>query len=234
MRLVLQLATPSPAQQHCQAPEERGSGLDDGQWFMHDCSALEEALPRCSEARSDEMRDKRALGGRDPVHCRNEQGSPAPSVDEMAKCCGQRLGRHRARPFFVGKKGQERMIASPQPAKERSIAKHDASARGSLGSRGADGLRPVEQRAPRVGRIGRRQDDCSAGIVFVAKSAKAIVGPRDRELSASAARHEVAAPNAALILQCLEYVVHGSEATHDALGVRRFACHDSIAIKQGS
>ena len=81
--------------------------------------------------------------------------------------------------------------------------------------------RPLQQRAVRIGRIGGGEEHRLGLVGRLAQRAQQIERRRQRELRRADAADEVAAPDAAALLERLEHVVDGGEAAGDRLGRRR-------------
>ncbi len=126
------------------------------------------------------------------------------------------------------------MSRAPEPPEEIPVAEHDQRAGRALGSRVAAALVDGHSRSAPQAFAGSVAARTTAGAVGVAraKRAQALVGARQRELRAAVTLDEVAAPHAALVLERLEHVVDGGEPARDALGVRRLARDDAVAIEE--
>ena len=95
----------------------------------------------------------------------------------------------------------------------------------------SDALRPVQDRAVGLRRVGGGEHDRGRGVV-VALRAQALDRARQRELRAAEALDEVAAPGDADRLQRRELVVQRGEAAGDALGQHLLAGDDAVALEQ--
>ena len=198
-------------------------------------AALEQAARRRREAGVDEGACEGAARRLHAVDRGDEQGAQR-RRDRRATASAR--ARTRAASDRAGssarKEREEGVVAAAEPAEEGSPSWRTTSApaarcgrRVARRTRATRAARP--RRSPDRSRRGRGASASSRGV---ASRAQALVGPGERELRAAAPLDEVAAPHAALVLQRLEHVVDGGEAAGDALGVRRLARDDAVAIEQ--
>ena len=178
------------------------------------------------EARLDEQGQRVALDDRPPVEALDREPAAAIRSDPADEG-----GERRAEPVAVGVAERQQRPAAALDVEHGLTAEEDDVRAGDARGPRRGALRPRQDAAVRLCRIGGRQDERLV-VVEVAQLPEALDGAGKRELGPAEPFDEVAAAAGADGLERLQLSVHGAVPAGDPLRPDTVARHDPLPLEQ--